>query len=160
MKFKERLAHIYSKLINGKDTPHRIALGFSIGIFYGLFPFVGIIFTLVTAIIFKANKAAALIGCFVTNTWISVILLFPSIRIGSNIFGLDWRVVWLQIKQYANLQNIKGIFKNTSCDVLIPLLMGFFILAFSIAMISYVISLFFILMYRNRKAKIETKNYN
>ena len=138
MKFRERAKRIFSRLIKAKDTPHNIALGFAIGIFYGLFPLVGVIFTLVTAMIFRANKAAALIGVFVTNTWMSAILAVPSVKIGARIFGLDWQAVWSDMR-------------SASADVLIPTVVGFLVIAFCIALAGYGVSLFLIIKYRSRK---------
>ena len=135
------LKTIYEKLVKTDDTPHRVALGFAIGIFYGLFPFIGVIFTIVTAFIFRANKISALIGCFVTNTWMSAVLILPSIRVGAKIFGLDWRLLW---QDMASL----------SADVVLPSLVGFFIIAFIISLASYFISLYFIIRHRNRKNRL------
>ena len=125
MNIRERIKNIYIKLINAEDTPHRIALGFAIGIFYGLIPFVGVIFTLLTAFVLRANKISALVGCFVTNTWMTVFLIPPSVKLGARIFGSDWRFA--------------------------PSVAGFFIIALVIAAASYFISLFIILKYRSRK---------
>src|SRR3989338_3139094 len=122
MRIRDRVKHIYLKLIKTDDTAHHIALGFAIGVFYGLFPFVGVILTLATAIISRANKITALIGCFVTNTWMSVVLILPSVKIGSKIFGLDWKIVWQDMLQYLKMSDIRGIFKATSANVMIPAL--------------------------------------
>lgn len=142
---------IYEKLIKADDTPHRVALGFAIGIFYGLFPFVGVIFTVVTAFVFRANKVSALIGCFVTNTWISAILIIPSIKIGAKIFGLDWRIVWQDMLKYLKMSDVNDIFKALSADVVLPSVVGFFIIAFVISLAGYFISLYFIIRHRNKK---------
>ncbi len=153
MGFKERLKRAYLRIVKAHDTPHRIALGFGIGVFYGLFPFIGVIFTLVTAIIFKANKASALVGCFVTNTWMSFILALPSVKIGAKLFGLDYRAVWEDVRHYLKLSNIKDIFKEASGDVIIPSVVGFLVIAFIIAVAGYFVSLFLILRYKGLKAK-------
>jgi len=151
MKIKEWLKALFLKLAKTDDTPHRIALGFAIGIFYGLFPFVGVIFTLVTAFILKGNKISALIGCFVTNTWLSVILVLPSVKIGSKIFGLDWRVVWSDMLHYLKISNINDFFKAASSDVIIPSLVGFLTIALLISLSSYFIVIFLIIRHRAKK---------
>lgn len=139
---------IYEKLVKSDDTPHHVALGFAIGIFYGLFPFVGVIFTIVTAFIFRANKISALIGCFVTNTWMSAVLILPSLKLGSKILGLDWRQVW----QASGSGNVLKAFSG---DILIPSLLGFILIALGIAFLGYVISLFFIIKYKKRRKYAE-----
>jgi len=144
---------MYLKMMRVNDTPHHIALGFAIGIFYGLMPFVGVIFTIVTAMIFKANKAAALIGCFVTNTWMSAALILPSVRLGAKLFGLNWEYVWRDMLKYLKMPGIKATINSLSGDVIIPSLVGFIIIALSMSVLSYFIGLFFVLEYRNRKQK-------
>jgi uncharacterized protein (DUF2062 family) len=151
MKFRERVKHTLSRLIKAKDTPHHIALGFAIGVFYGLFPLVGVIFTLVTAMIFRANKVAALVGVFVTNTWMSAILAVPSVQIGAKIFGLDWQAVWDDLRRYLFMSDFRDIFKVASKDVLIPTVVGFLVIAFCIALAGYGVSLFLVIKYRARK---------
>jgi uncharacterized protein (DUF2062 family) len=151
MKLKDYLKNFYSKLVGTDDTPHRIALGFAIGIFYGLFPFVGVIFTIVTVIILRANKAIAIIGCFLTNTWMTVFLALPSVKLGSKIFGLDWHVVWQDIRRYMGMSDIRDIFKALSGDVIIPLVIGFLIIDFCIAAVAYISALYLVVKYRSRK---------
>ena len=148
MRLIDKANDVFIKLVTADDTPHRIALGFAIGIFYGLMPFVGVIFTIVTAMIFKANRASALIGCFVTNTWLSAVLILPSVKIGAKIFGLQWQFIWRDILKYMKMPGIRDVFNSLSGDVLIPSFVGFLIIALGISVASYFISLFFVLKYR------------
>jgi uncharacterized protein (DUF2062 family) len=63
------------KIISGlislmsKYTVHNIALGFAIGVFWGVFPTFGTagIWAIITAQIFKASKLAAIIGTLISN---------------------------------------------------------------------------------------------
>ncbi|PIW66607.1 MAG: hypothetical protein COW11_02440 [Candidatus Omnitrophica bacterium CG12_big_fil_rev_8_21_14_0_65_43_15] len=142
MRIRYYLNNIYNKLVKANDTPHRIALGFGIGVFYGLFPFVGVVFTIITSLIFKANKASALIGCFVTNTWMTALLLLPSIKVGSKMFGVDWRAVWQDMR-----------LKDFSSDVLLPSIVGFLTIALAVGVLGYLISLFFIIKYRKHRGQ-------
>jgi len=153
MKIKERLKNIYLKIVKADDTPHRIALGFAIGIFYGLIPLVGVIFTIVTAFLFRANKISALVGCFVTNTWMTALLILPSVKVGSKIFGLDWQVVWQDLARYMKISNFKDMFGALSGDVIIPSLVGFFVIALCISAVGYFVSLYLILKYRSKKTR-------
>lgn len=155
MKFRERVKNIFLKLVGANDTPHRIALGFAIGIFYGLFPFVGVIFTIVTAIILKANKAVALVGCFVTNTWMSFFLALPSVKLGSRLFGLDWHIVWADIRRYMSMKDINDMARLASVDIILPTIVGFLTIALIIAAISYVIGLVIVIKYKNNTRHCE-----
>jgi uncharacterized protein (DUF2062 family) len=150
MNIKKRLKEVYLRFVKTKDTPHNIALGFAIGIFYGLFPLAGVIFTLMTAMIFRANKIAAIIGVFVTNTWMSAILALPSVKLGAKIFGLNWQIAWQDIRRYLFMADIKDVINVLSGDVLLPTLVGFLIIALGIAAVGYFVSLFIIIRYRGR----------
>lgn len=151
MGLKKRLKGIYFKIIGADDTPHRIALGFGVGIFYGVFPLVGVIFALVTAAILRANKATALAGCFVTNTWMSAALAVPSVKIGSKIFGLEWSHVLEQLKVYFGMRDIRDMLNAASRDIMLPALTGFLIVAFCFGFVGYAVSLYFALKYREKK---------
>ncbi len=55
-----------------RETPEKTALAFSVGVFCGFSPFMGFhtILGLVTAIAFRLNKTAVLIGVFMNSPWL------------------------------------------------------------------------------------------
>lgn len=84
---------LYIKLVRINDTPQKVALGMGLGVFLGVFPGVGPIASVVLAVLFRVNRASALVGCLITNTWISFVTFVLAVKVGSALFGLDWRVV-------------------------------------------------------------------
>lgn len=54
-----------------KDSPRRLALSFSTGLFIGMSPLLGLhtILSIVVASVFRLNKLVTLMGTYVTNPW-------------------------------------------------------------------------------------------
>jgi uncharacterized protein len=63
-RFRYRLAHLHFRLVTIEDTPHSIALGVAIGIFFGFTPLWSLktLLSIVVAWLFKSNKIAAAIS--------------------------------------------------------------------------------------------------
>ncbi len=72
------------------ESPHRIALTFSIGLFIGISPFIGAhtILALLVAFIFRLNKIIILLGTYVTNPWTIIPIYTFSTFIGAKILGI------------------------------------------------------------------------
>jgi len=75
----------------------------------------------------------------------------PSVKIGSKIFGLDWRVVWQDVLKYFKMSDVKDIFKTMSADFILPAFVGFLVLALLIAVCGYFVSLYIVIRYKNRR---------
>jgi len=93
--FQERLRAI----LGVGDTPHHIALAFSIGIFIAFSPLLGLHVVLAVLLIalFRLNKPAVLAGTFVNNPWTLVPILVTSTWVGeqvccqaSDLPDIDW----------------------------------------------------------------------
>ncbi|MFA5356180.1 MAG: DUF2062 domain-containing protein [Candidatus Omnitrophota bacterium] len=138
---KRFLKIIYEKLFKINDTPQRIALGLGVGVFMGLIPGTGPIASVFVAAALRVNRAAALLGSLLTNTWVSVLTFFLSIKIGSAIMKVDW-----QQAQEAWFEFLKGfrfaaLFKTTTLNVLLPVIAGYAVVGFFLAAITYLAAL-------------------
>lgn len=98
---------IYTKLFRINDSPQKIALGFGLGIFLGILPGTGPVAALFLALLFRVNRASALLGCLLTNTWLSIVSFLFSIKVGSAIMRLDWHHV--QDDYLQTLKNFIGM---------------------------------------------------
>ena len=92
-RFKVWFKFIYHQLVEIDDTPHRKALGLAIGVFLGIFPGTGPMAALVVSFILRVNRAAALVGSTLTNTWLSVVTLGLAIKIGARLRGDNWQKI-------------------------------------------------------------------
>lgn len=127
------------KLLSAKDSPEKIALGLAIGVFWGIVPTfaLAILFSLPTAILFKANKLAAVVGTFVANPFTAAFVYTFEYKIGQFILKtapipLSWDVL--------NLESLLNISKS--------LLVGGIFLAIGLATLTYFLALQIIIRYR------------
>ena len=51
------------------DTPHKIAGGFALGVFWGIMPGEGVATTLITAVLLRLNRLSATAGVAMSNMW-------------------------------------------------------------------------------------------
>jgi len=147
---------IYLKLFFINDTPQKIALGLGLGVFLGIIPGTGPIAALVIASALRINRASALLGSLITNTWLSIVTFILSIKAGSAIMGLGWEEVYhnwqllLREKSWTNLLQLSAL------SIILPVLVGYFLVAFSLGLVVYLFTLIIITRLRNEKNKTRT----
>jgi uncharacterized protein (DUF2062 family) len=144
---------IGEKLFGIKDSPHKIALGFAIGIFSGIFPGTGPIASMVLAFIFRANMASALIGSFATNTWLSFVILAIAVKLGSLISGLNWREVYASCVSLFKNFHIANFLQLSILQILVPVFLGYVLIALFLGILSYFIIFLLIIKMRASKKK-------
>jgi uncharacterized protein (DUF2062 family) len=141
LKITRFLKLIYLKLFRINDNPHRIALGFGLGVFSGIFPGTGPLAAFFLAIIFRANRAAALIGSILTNTWISLLSFILAVKAGAWLFGVNWQAIkttWGSLR--ANF-SWGQLFEASFIKTLLPVAAGYIIIAALSAVLAYAVSL-------------------
>lgn len=121
---------IYLKLVRINATPQKVALGAGIGVLSGILPGTGPIAAAALAFLFRANRAAALAGSLLTNTWLSFVIFIPAIKAGSFIFGVEWQAV--QRRQLVNL---------SFSQVILPVITGYLAIGILLGAASYLITL-------------------
>lgn len=142
---------IYLKLVKINDTPQRIALGIGLGVFSGILPGTGPLAALFLSFVFRANRASALLGSLLTNTWLSLITFILSLKLGSALMGVNWQDVhnnWLLFLKGFHWLNL---FKLSVLKIIFPVIIGYFILALSLGALSYLIILIVLTRYRKRR---------
>lgn len=85
--FLRTFKYLYLKLFRTNDTPQRIAFGLGIGVFLGIMPGAGPLAALIAATFLRANRAAAIAGAFLTNTWTSFLIFILSVKVGAGIIA-------------------------------------------------------------------------
>ncbi|MDD5692709.1 MAG: DUF2062 domain-containing protein [Candidatus Omnitrophica bacterium] len=139
--FKKFISAIINKLFKINDSPQRIALGVGLGVFSGLIPGMGPVASLFLAFIFRANRAAALLGSLLTNTWISLVTFILAIKAGSLVLGLHWQDVEQKMQGLLHDFSWAKFFKLSFMDVLLPVLTGYLIIGLLLAAASYLATL-------------------
>lgn len=87
--------YIYLRLVRVGGDPVHVALGFSLGVFLGVFPTfgLGIPLTLLLASLFRWNRVAATLGSLVMNPLTTPFFWSLSGTVGAAIFQADARKV-------------------------------------------------------------------
>lgn len=144
--FREKFKSIFKV----KDSPHRIALAFAVGVFMGVSPLLGLHYIggIFLAWLLRLNKLVAIVGVSVNNPWTIVPLSTFCVWVGAKLIGIkqvlpevDWKSLSLMniLNRLADFENFMLIVKK-----LMPLISAFFVGSFIICTISAVISYFII----------------
>ncbi len=140
---------IYLKLFRINDTPQKIALGAGIGVFLGILPGTGPIAAVFMAFVLRVNRAAALFGSLLTNTWTSLATFLLSIKIGSHIMGVRWQDVYGNWLQFLKSFKVATLFKLTTLEIILPVIIGYFVISFFLGVVVYLVTLVVITRARN-----------
>lgn len=145
--FKKIINFIFSKLFKINDSAQKIALGAGLGVFSGLMPGTGPVAAIFLAFIFRANRAAALFGSLLTNTWLSLVTFILAIKAGSVILKMDWRQVQQKAQILVKDFSWFKFFKLSFFEVLLPVITGYLIIGLILGALAYLIT--FLIIRRN-----------
>ena len=142
----------YAWLVKIHDTPQKIALGFGLGVFSGIFPGTGPLAALFLAFILRANRASALLGSLFTNTWLSFLTFIFAVKLGSAILGISWLKVkenWINFLTHFHWW---GLFKLSVLKIILPVAAGYLLVSFFLGLLAYLAVLVVITRVRKTKA--------
>ena len=132
MALRERLQLILSV----KDTPHRLSLAFSLGVFIGMSPLLGLhtVLGVLVSTVFRLNRLVTLAGVFVTNPWTIIPIYTFSTLVGARCLGIkhilpdiDWNHITF------------GALLNDFRPLLMPFIFGTVLIGVFSSLISYAI---------------------
>ncbi len=146
---KDFFAFLYLRLFRINDTAQRVSLGLGLGVFLGIIPGTGPIAALVLASCFRLNRASALIGSLLTNTWLSFVTFLLSIKIGSAILKTNWQNTYEDIALFFKNFRWLELFSWSVLKIFFPLIVGYFLVALSLGIVAYLIAI--IVLTRARK---------
>lgn len=142
--FRKIISFIFAKLFKINDSPQKVALGVGLGVFSGLMPGTGPVAAIFLAFIFRANRAAALVGSMLTNTWLSLLTFILAIKAGSLVLGLHWQDVERKMQGLIHDFGWAKFFKLSLLGVLLPVIIGYMIIGLLLAAASYLMALIII----------------
>jgi uncharacterized protein (DUF2062 family) len=142
-KAKEYIKRFF--LIN--DTPHKVAAGFALGIFWGIMPGEGVATTLITAYFLRFNRFSATAGVLASNMWATFIVLPLAAITGGFLFNVNPQKLIDNFNATYEL-GWKYFFSETIfLKILTPFFVGFFIVSVAIALFFYFL-FYFLLKYK------------
>jgi uncharacterized protein (DUF2062 family) len=137
------------------DTPERIALAFSIGVFFAFSPLIGLhtFLGLLVAFLFGLNRAALLVGVFINNPWTLVPIYSVATYVGGLFIGFPTtapkpQLEWKELFHSAFWHQLSSqwiLFKQ--------LLLGSSILSVFGALLSFLAVRFLIVKFRTYRAQ-------
>jgi len=124
-------------ILQVKDTPHKIAMSFAFGVFWGVSPLLGIhtIGAFFTAWLLGLNRFVAVAGVYITNPWTIVPIYSFSLWLGTVIMGMKPFLLEVEWKDITFIY----LFNK-----LIPFIWPFIIGTFIVGVVSGIVSYFLI----------------
>lgn len=147
--FKKLFRFLYVKFVRINDTPQKVSLGLALGVLLGLIPGTGPVAAITLAIIFRLNKFAALMGSLVTNTWLSIALLIPAIKLGARILNLKWTEIYRDWRVFLIDFRWSALFKISVYKIILPVLVGYVTMGLLLAVLVYLVSVSIIIRRRH-----------
>jgi len=151
--FQNFFSFLKEKIFSINDTPHKIALGFGLGVFTGILPGTGPVASLVLAFLFRANRAAALAGSLLTNTWVSFVIFLVALQTGSYLTGTDWQEIYNQARELLKDFHWDAVFSSALWPAAKSLLAGYLVAGLLLGFLGYAMSLGLVLLKRGCSGK-------
>ena len=154
------IINLVKKLLHIEDTPERTALAYSIGIFLGFSPFVGLhtLVGLAVAFLFGLNRVALLLGVWTNTPWGIVPFYVVATWVGMWVTG--FRIDLATLKEIIRLGMDRGLmssnfwgFITSQWGLLLSFLIGSLILCTLLSVVAYPLSLKWIKFYRFRRGR-------
>jgi len=130
--FRDRIRDV----IKLKESPHKIALAFSTGVFIGISTLLGLhtILGVTVAWLFRLNTFAIIAGVYVMNPWTIVPIYAFSTWLGAKCLGLEQMIPeidWSNVTFSDILSSLEHL--------IVPFLFGTFLMGSITSFISYII---------------------
>ncbi|HBU70058.1 MAG TPA: hypothetical protein DEE98_06690 [Elusimicrobia bacterium] len=123
MLLKEKIKNYWHKLLHSNDSPHKVALGFSVGAFLGVFPTFGAGTVLAVALcaVFRLNYVSAIAGSFIVMNPLTTPFFWGlSALAGGLIFSRDSKMIIEAVRNghfYGEIGSITMIYLTGSMVV-------------------------------------------
>ena len=177
--FRRLFSYLFQRIIRLPGTPASIASGFASGVAASFTPFIGFHFLIggALAMLLRGNVLASAIGTFFGNPWTFIPIWIADYKVGLGIinatgYGDELRV--LKINELINILGSVLQFMSISGGIswaelmlkaehlLMPMLIGGGVLAIIAWLLSFILSLWALKVWRlhrtNRLLKVEQKN--
>ncbi|KEC55442.1 DUF2062 domain-containing protein [Bartonella koehlerae] len=144
--FSRLFFYIHKRILRISATPHKVALGFAIGIFLACSPLFGmhIVLAIFFSWILRANFAAAIIGTIFSNPLTFLLIVVADYKVGSFCLSLFSNVSEISLSQIhtlfdgLTLSNTSLLFKGAWQTIMRPMILGGTLLGFIFGSLSYI----------------------
>lgn len=144
--FSRSFSYMRKRILRISATPHKVALGFAIGIFLACSPLFGmhIVLAIFFSWLFRANFAAAIIGTIFSNPLTFLLIVMADYKVGYFCLSLFSDVNEISLSQIRALfngltfTNISLLFKGAWISIMKPIFLGGSLLGFVFGGLSYI----------------------
>lgn len=144
--FSRSFCYIRKRILRISATPHKVALGFAIGIFLACSPLFGmhIILAIFFSWILRGNFAAAIIGTVFSNPLTFLLIVMADYKVGYFFLSLFSNVNEISLSQIRflfnglTLSNVSLLFKDAWNSIMRPMILGGILLGFTLGCLSYI----------------------
>jgi uncharacterized protein (DUF2062 family) len=149
---------LFKKLLHIEDSAERTAMAYSIGIFLGFSPFLGLhtLLGLAVAFLFNLNRVAILLGVWSNTPWFIVPYYTIATWVGMRVTG--FQIDKMTLRKIFQLEMNQGFMSSdfwgrvaSQWGLLLSFMIGSLILAACLTLIAHPLSLKWIKFYRSRK---------
>lgn len=148
----QKIKNFITKFFLIDDTPHKIAAGFALGVFWGIMPGEGVGITLITASLLRFNRLSATSGVLASNMWTTFIILPLAATVGGFFFNVSPEFLIKSFNETFHL-GFKYFFTETVIiKILTPFFVGFLVVSVLISVFFY-LGIYFLLKYEKLKFK-------
>jgi uncharacterized protein (DUF2062 family) len=132
----------YKRFLKIRGQPREIALGFSLGLFVGMTPLIGLhtVIAVPLAALFKLNKISAAIAVWFTNAATAPIIYSVTYLVGARILGIQKGFSWADFNSFSSAYHL--ILKAP--EIVWAMIVGGIILGLPLAVAGFYI-IFFVL---------------
>lgn len=153
-RFLSPLHKAYKRFLKIRGQPREIALGFSLGLFVGMTPFIGLhtVIAVPLAALLKWNKISAAISVWFTNAATAPLIYSLTYLVGARIIGIHYDFSWADIKSFSAVYDL--ILKAP--EIVWAMIVGGVVLGLPLAVIGYYV--IFLVLHRyqeNIRIKLE-----
>ena len=141
------LKKAYARFVKIRGNPKEIALGFALGVFVGMTPYMGLHMAIAVsfAALFKWNKIAAAMGAWVSNPLTAPFIYGATFYVGDKVLNIENACC---IPNALTLDVIIQLIKSAP-EIFWILTVGGIVVGIPAAVLGYYIALSTILKYRN-----------
>ncbi|WP_455475657.1 DUF2062 domain-containing protein [Bartonella sp. B17] len=144
--FSRSFRYMYKRILRISATPHKVALGFAIGIFLACSPLFGVhmILAVFFSWVLRGNFAAAIVGTVFSNPLTFLFIVMADYKIGYLCLSFFSDVNEISLSQVRALfdgltfSNVSLLFKDAWNSIMRPMIVGGILLGFVLGGLSYV----------------------
>lgn len=142
---------LYLKLFRINDTPQKVATGLGLGVFLGIIPGTGPLVAIFLAFVFRVNRAAALLGSLITNTWMSIPVFLLSVKIGAMLTGLEHQEIHRRWSVFIKDFRWSALLDISIYKMIGPVLAGYLAISLCIGAACYIMALMLLKYFKCKK---------